>query len=97
MGDDDILLYEPLQITVAIQDLRGRLDNFTSFPDQLCNFFVLVRQQAQRKGNVIPLPFILCTLQSRGKLRSELFGVFVLKSLLVKSQNRKRWLNTPSQ
>ena len=46
--------------------------------DRLLDFFVLVLQQRERIGDVVPLPFGFAACKPGGKLVRKLFGVFVL-------------------
>jgi hypothetical protein len=58
--------------------LSGSLNNLTTLPDHLRNLLVLMRQQAQRVRNIVPLPLALGARESRSQFAGELFGVLVL-------------------
>jgi hypothetical protein len=54
------------------------LNNLKPFRNDLLDIFILVLQRAERECNIVPLPLRIAPLQSRRKLVSELFSMFVL-------------------
>lgn len=68
-------------------ELSRRFNHFTPIRDQLRDLLVLVRQQAQRVGDVIPLSLALSASETVCQLRGELFGVLVLPFSSVHDSN----------
>src|SRR4051794_17738958 len=60
--------------------LRRGLDNLEALLHHFANVLVLVRQQAEREGDVVPLPFGFAARQPGGQLVGQLLGVLVLIS-----------------
>lgn len=58
--------------------LSRRLNKFEALSNDLLDLFVLVLQQAQGIGDIVPLPLVLCSWEPGSELRSELLRVFVL-------------------
>lgn len=56
----------------------SRLDDLTTFSDHLLDLLILMRQQAQRISDVVPLALTLRPLKSRSELAGELLGMLIL-------------------
>jgi hypothetical protein len=60
------------------QSSSSAFNNLAALSNELRDFLVLMRQQAQGVSDVVPLPLTLSPRQPRSQLARELFGVLVL-------------------
>jgi len=72
-----------------VQSSSSTLNNLAALTNKLRDLLVLVWQQAQGIGDVVPLPFVLSPRQSGSQLAGQLFGMLVLRIWLVNVDLRR--------